>query len=244
MALNTLAKGPARTRHRAGSRNWLDAETRAQGLEDTGLAPGFSGLAGSPAVQDEPVADSDPFLLGNDLHQVLLYLKGVLSTREPQPMGESIDVSIDDHTGRLAETVSQNHVGCLSRHAGKSEQLLHVLWHAASEVLDDLLTGALNRLGFVAKETRRPDEPLELAPVGTGQIGSLREASEQGRRHLVDPLVGALGGENGSHQELYWSSVTERRARLGKGLAQLSHDQAGPPLPLLLGFASHELTLA
>src|SRR3972149_8350198 len=82
MALNTLAKGPARTRHRAGSRNWLDAETRAQGLEGTGLAPGFSGLAGSPAVQDEPVADSDPFLLGNDLHLVLIYLNGGLSTRQ------------------------------------------------------------------------------------------------------------------------------------------------------------------
>ena len=81
----------------------------------------------------------------------------------------------------------------------------------------------------------------KIALIGAGQIGGRWEASEQGRRHLIDARVGALGGENRSHQELDWRSVTERGARFGKGLAQLPDDEAGSTFQLLAGFAPHAL---
>ena len=64
----------------------------------------------------------------------------------------------------------------------------------------------ISDVGLVPEEAGRLDQLLELGAVRAGVVGRVRVLGEQRRGHLVDPLVGALRGQDGGHRQL------ERRA--------------------------------
>src|SRR5215211_5604961 len=75
-------------------------------VQDAVWAIRLAGLAGLAPVQDQGVREDGPVFFWHDLHEVLLYLYGVLVPGEAEPAGDAADVGIDDdalvHAERLA----------------------------------------------------------------------------------------------------------------------------------------------
>ncbi len=101
----------------------------------------------------------------------------------------------------------------------------------------DCLGSPLEVSGFRAEESRRPDQLLELTPVGCGKILRSGIAGEQQRRHEVDTLVCGLGRQDRGHEQFERIPVDERtqlgrgaRVSLGKTIAYLAgpRDRAPP----------------
>jgi len=69
-------------------------------------------------------------------------------------------------------------------------------------ILDERAAQPDDRLGLVPEEPRRADQGLELEGVGRREVLRGAVAGEQGRGDLVDPLVGALRGEDRRDEEL------------------------------------------
>ena len=80
-------------------------------------------------------------------------------------------------------------------------------------------------LGLVPEEAGRADGLLELRPVGRGEGGGRRVLGEQGGRDLVDPLVGALGGQDRGHEDLERVPELEGRPAVGEFPAQDGDDR-------------------
>ena len=148
------------------------------------------------------MGDVDPLFGGYERHQILFdFLWGFL-LGQAQPLGEPLDMGVDDDAVGQAKTDAAHDVGGLAGHAGQPGQFIHLARHFAAEFLADQSACALDALGFVAKETGGTDQFLQLRAVGGGHCFRRRETGEQGRRHLVDPLVGALGRKDRRHQQL------------------------------------------
>ena len=188
-------------------------------------------------MENQSIAHVDPGFLRKEGHQIVLYLDGVLSLRKPHAMGESKDVSVYNDAGCFPETISHHDVRRLSSHTRETEQLVHCLGHPTAEVVSDLLAGSLDRLRFVAVETGGADELLQLAPIRMGESGRLGKTSEQGGRYFVDPLIRALGGQNGCDQQFERRPVIEGGSGPRKLLAELADDLAGALPSLFLSFS-------
>ena len=101
-----------------------------------------------------------------------------------------------------AEGVAEDDVGRLSPDSRQGDQVLEARGHLAAESLAEHLAQPDERRRLVAEEPGGPDEGLELVAVGGGVAGGGAVAREQRRRDLVDPLVGALGAEDGGDHQL------------------------------------------
>src|SRR5699024_8876570 len=101
-----------------------------------------------------------------------------------------------------AERVAQHHVGRLPAEAGQCDQVLEPPRDLAVVSLHQRGAPPLDTAGLVAVEAGRPDEPLQLLAVRARVVRRRPIPREQGRRHLVDPLVRALGGQDGRHAQL------------------------------------------
>src|SRR4051812_30322264 len=67
----------------------------------------LAGNADGAAVVDDPVGEGGPFLLWQELHQVLLDHHRVAAGGEAEAGGDAGDVGVDDDADRLLEGVRQ-----------------------------------------------------------------------------------------------------------------------------------------
>ncbi len=111
---------------------------------------------------DDLVGESDPTILGDDLHQLLLDFFGCFTFGETKAAGDAQYMRIDDDTFRLAEANAQNHICCFSSSAGDGDEFSEGLRNLTVEVADDLAGCTLNGLCLVAKEAGGADEGFEL----------------------------------------------------------------------------------
>ena len=94
-------------------------------------------------------------------------------------------------------------------------------------LLDKHLAAANDALGLVSVEACRANRLLQLRRIGVGEILRGAVLLEQVFRDLIDPLVGALGREDGGDQELKGVLVIERDAGIGVGGFQDGQDFLG-----------------
>src|SRR5690348_11769932 len=188
---------------------------RAHGARRAG---GLAGHAGAPAVDDQQVRALGEPALGQDLHELVVDLIGILRLGQPQALGDTEDVGV--HGERVdAEGVAEHHVGGLEPHAGQLDEGRALARHLAAVTLDERLGHAEQRAGLGAEEARRADLALELLRPGLRQrVGSWIRLEQTGRDH-VDALVGALRRENGGDQQLERRVEVERD--LGVGISAL-----------------------
>src|SRR5262249_58073869 len=99
--------------------------------------------------------------------------------------------------------------------AGELDQLVKRGRQLAAVPLDERLPKLGQRVRLVTEEAGRLEQLLELGPVGRGVIGSGRVSREELRRHLVDPLVGGLRGENRRDSQLKGVAEVELAVRVG-----------------------------
>src|SRR6266508_4375513 len=146
--------GPAR---RLGGLRRLDPapdleRRRAQVGQLATVAAGVLGGAHLAPEPDQPVREDGPLVDGDQPHQVLLDLDGVVVPGQPQPAGEPPDVGVDHHALVAGEEGAEHHVGGLAADPWQLDQLVHGPGHLAVVVLEQVPGGALDRLGLVAEE--------------------------------------------------------------------------------------------
>ena len=98
--------------------------------------------------------------------------------------------------------IAQNKVGGFSAHPGQGEQLLHGARHLAMELFQQHAGGKDNVLGLGPEKAAGVDVGLHVGRLCLRQGLQGGEAGEEGGGHLIDPLIGALGGEAGGKEQL------------------------------------------
>ncbi len=147
------------------------------------------------------MAEQGPFLPGDELHQVGLDSNGILCGAEPQPLGKSAHVGIDDDPNIHTEGITEDHVGRLAPDPRQFGQSRNRRWHFATVLGEDHSAGGLDVLRLVLVETDPTDCVGELLRIAVGIVCWGLVVPEQFFGHLVDLFVGALGREDGGHQE-------------------------------------------
>ena len=145
-------------------------------------------------------------------------LTGSSSVGEPEPVGQPADVGVDRQAGQ-AEGDAADDVGRLAADAGQR--------HEVRQPSAPRRRSARPGPGPCrAGSSPFPEEARWAAPsprargVGGGQRRRRRVAGEEGGRHHVHPLVGALGRQDGGDQQLERVAVVELAAGLGYSSAR------------------------
>ena len=147
-------------------------------------------------MPDQLVGEQNPFVLRNHLHQILLDLFRIVVAGEIQTFRQALHVRIDNDARGDAVSGAENHVGRLTSHAWKREQLLHRARYFPPERLDDRFACADDGFRLVAEESRRPDFLLEVFRGGVGESFRSRILDVERLRHLDYAPVRALRRED------------------------------------------------
>src|SRR3954463_3128494 len=110
-------------------------------------------------------------------------------------------MAIDRQSGN-SERVTENDIGRLATNARQLHEILHCLWHLAAVVRHHFSGHPEKRPRLAAKEPGRLDLWFELRSGRFRKRLWIGIALEEGRRNLIDALVGALRREDGRDQEL------------------------------------------
>jgi len=189
-------------------------------FEIAAVAFGLAGITDLPAVMDQLMRESNPAVLRENPHQVLLNFFCGFALGEAEAAGDAEDVGVDYHTFSFAEADSENDIGGLAGSAGDGDQLGESLWDFAVEFLEDFTGCALDGFGLVAEETGGADEFFEFWKRRFRHCGRVREAAKEFRGHHVDADVGALGGEDGGDQQFPGRAMREGALDVGVGFVE------------------------
>jgi hypothetical protein len=137
-------------------------------------------------------------------------------------------MGVDYDAGRYPVSDAQNDIGRLARNAWKFDELLDVARHLAAMSFDERSAGFANRLRLAAKETRRPDDGLDLGLRSGGQCCRRREAPEELLRHPIHDSVGAPRAQHRRDEELPRVPVLELDARRRNGSGEVLKHQLHP----------------
>jgi len=174
----------------------------AEGFEGACGALGLARVADLAAVMDDFVGVLNPAVVGDDLHQVLLDGLRGFAAGEAETAGDAEDVSVDDDAFGFAVGYAEDDAGGFAGCSGDGEELSHGLRNFAAELLADDAARALNRLGLVVVEDGCADELFDGFNRSLGHgLRSGVSGEELGGDH-VDAGIGALGGEDGRHEQL------------------------------------------
>ncbi len=116
--------------------------------------------------------------------------------------------------------MAEDDVGGLPPDPGQAHQVLHAARNLAAEPPLDCVRHRDQVACLGPEEAGRVDQPLKLLRIRGGHRRGVRRIGEQGRRDEVDAGVGALGREDGRHQELEWRAVIQRHDDVRVRLAQ------------------------
>jgi hypothetical protein len=129
---------------------------------------------------------------------------------------------IDDHPWNC-EGIAKDDVGRLAPDPRQFNQFTQGLRHDTLMPRHNGL-GATNQIGgLVAKKSSRADQCFDLWEGGASQGSRIREPGKERGGYQIDSHVGALGGEDGGHQQLPWGGVMQ--GTLSIGISPLQESQ-------------------
>ena len=181
-------------------------------------------------VMDQAVGEVDPIFLRHRFHQFFFDLHGIRFVGQAQPASQAADVGVDDDAAGDSKRGAQDDVRCFASHPRQCDQFVEFLRDFAVVLVDQGLGGGVNVLRFVAEETGRLDDLLELGDLGFGHCFGVGVLGEEILGDDVDPHVGALGREDRGDQKLIRRIEVERALGVGIVLLQLPHYRGGPGL--------------
>jgi len=91
------------------------------------------------SMPDDLMGKENPFLAGDDAHQILLDFLRIIVGRQFQAARNAMHVSVDDYAFGNFEPGAEYHVRGFARDAGQGEQVLHLERNLAAEVGDYFL---------------------------------------------------------------------------------------------------------
>ena len=119
-------------------------------------------------------------------------------------------MGVDYDSRCLAEPCSGDHVRGLPGNSRQREQLIHAGGNAPLVLGDDALRGTLEGFGLVAEEASRVNEVFQALDRGRGDRFDRGIRSEEVRRDLIHPLVGALCREDRRHEQFPSAGMLQR----------------------------------
>ncbi len=143
----------------------------------------------------------------------------------------------DDYAGGVVN-IPENEVGGLPPHAGELQQLLHGVGHFAAVVPKKHLGRGDDVVGLGPEEAAGVNVFLHLMHIGLGEGFQSGEAGVERGGHLIDPLIGTLGGEPHGKKQLMGLGVLEGTDALRVGFFEFFHNEGGPVFLFHGGFTS------
>ena len=185
-------------------------------------------------MPDQQVRKARPVRARNELDEIALDLHRILLAREPEPLGQSPDVRVDDDPLRVPE-LGRDDVRRLPRDAGEPQQLGDRPWHLAVELLEQHPHRAVDRLRLLTEEPGLVDVALELLARRREVVLRPLVLRKERGRDLVDVHVGRLRREHHRDEELELGVKRQRdlgvRVLLGKELDDRADPLTTPPEP-------------
>ena len=161
------------------------------------------------------MAEEGPGIAGEELDQVLLDADGVAEFCESQALGETAHMGVDDDTFVFVKGISEDDIGRLASRAGECGERFEGGWHFAAVSGQEGGTHGADIFRLVAVEAGGADEGLEFLLRNLSVVGCGAAALEEVFGNDVDPLVGALGGEDGGDEEFERIRVVELAVGVG-----------------------------
>ena len=88
-------------------------------------------------MPNDLMSKQNPSLARNHPHQILLDVLGIVILRELQPARDAVYMRVHHKAFGFAEPRTKDNIGGLAGHPWESEQVNHVLWNFATEIIDD-----------------------------------------------------------------------------------------------------------
>lgn len=139
---------------------------------------------------------------------------------QPQPKGKPAHVGVDGEAGKF-ECHASHHIGGLAADSGQCDQVLPTSGDFSAEAAPHRLRHSDQIPGFGPEEPGGVDDLLHFIGIRRGQRWGIGIPCEENRRHHVDPLVRALGGEDGGDEKLKWAGMVKGTQFVG-GSGELS----------------------
>ena len=180
----------------------------------------FESTTASPAVPDQPVAEDRPLGPRHTAHQICFDIFRRTLFGKTEPLGKPLDVSVDDDAFGSAEGIAENNVCSLAADSRKSGEFRERARDFSVVRTEQSQCTALEVLGFGAKKSGGLDDGLQFGLWNVGVILGGPAAFKKDAGHLVDSNIGALGGEDGSHEQLERVAEQEFAMRVRVGLRE------------------------
>jgi len=169
------------------------------------------------------MAEGGPVRRGKQLHEVLFDFDWIGVPGQTQSLGQPFDMGIDSDAGH-AEGIAKDHVGGFPSDPRQRHQFLQCPGNLTGETLHQLGTALADESGLVPIIAGWSDEGFQFGRIRLSEILSRTVTGEQSRRDLIDPLIRALGGENGGDEQLQRVVVTQGGGGMGIDLSQQTVD--------------------
>ena len=139
----------------------------------------------------------------------------IVRVDQAQPLRDPCDMGVNHHPGD-SEAIAQNDVGRLPPDALQSDQLFHGPGHFPAEPADQGLAGLDKAPGLRLVESSRSNLLLQSGRARLRVVLGRLKLGKEPLRHLVHPLIRALGRQDGRHQQLERCLVVKSHLGAGK----------------------------
>ena len=142
---------------------------------------------------------------------MLFNLGGILCpVRKAQPSGNTDAVGVGHDYARGMEDIALDQIGSFAANTGQLEQIFHSRGHLAAVVPEQHLSAAHQIPAFAVEEAAGVDVFGDLGRIGLGKGFQCGKALKQRGSYLVDPFVGALGGQTHGKQQFVVLVILQR----------------------------------
>lgn len=132
--------------------------------------------------------------------QIRFNLVRIVGFGQPQSIGDAFDMRVHDD-GRLIECIPKHDVGGFPPDPRQRDQVVHGAGDLSVKSFRQGLAAGDNVLSLALEEAGRANELFDVREAGLRQIRGGSIAFEQRRCDFVDSFIGALGRQDGCHEQ-------------------------------------------
>lgn len=170
------------------------------------------------------VRKQDPFLLWNNLHEILLDSDRIRIPGEIEPLRDALNVSVHYDAGWDAVSRTKNYIRRFARRARDGKQLFHCARDVAVVIGQNFLGCADERSGFVVEESSGANLLRKFSLRRACEIARRGVFLKKPRSHFVYALIRTLRGQDRRNQQLPGIFVLKRASGGREKLVQRFQD--------------------
>ena len=168
----------------------------------------LAGLAQGSAVPDHLMRKVDPVFPGKKGHEIKFNLDRITLLGKAYTLRQAFYVRIHNDS-RDGKSAPKYDIRRLSPDSGEFNQGLHIVRNFSTMPLQKGLAASLDTFCLVAIKTGGADHFLQVGDGDFCKVFCRAQFFKECLGYLVDPLVGALGRQDGGNQKLQRVSVAQ-----------------------------------